>query len=128
MIASARQRRAGPDRDRRPWHVDTDLDSFSEDVSYLEYQAGLCTYKNMALIVWDEPKRQINLVRHGLDFADLDEWFFLDAMTIPAKEGRYMAIGRLNDGTIAVVFAVLGMEGISVISMRPASRKERSLL
>ena len=82
----------------------------------------------MALIVWDEPKRQINLVRHGLDFADLDEWFFLDAMTIPAKEGRYMAIGRLNDGTIAVVFAVLGTEGISVISMRPASRKERSLL
>jgi len=27
-----------------------------------------------------------------------------------------------------VVFAVLGTEGVSVISMRPASRKERSLL
>jgi uncharacterized DUF497 family protein len=58
----------------------------------------------------------------------LDEWFFLDAMTVPAKENRYMAIGRLNDGTIAVVFALLGTEGVSVISMRPASRKERSLL
>jgi hypothetical protein len=80
------------------------------------------------MIVWDEPKRQSNLARHGLDFADLDEWFFLDAVTVPGKEGRYMAIGRMNDGTIAVVFAVLGTEGVSVISMRPASRKERSLL
>jgi uncharacterized DUF497 family protein len=39
-----------------------------------------------------------------------------------------MAIGRLQDGTIAVVFAVLGTEGISLVSMRPASRKERELL
>lgn len=39
-----------------------------------------------------------------------------------------MAIGRLANGVIAVVFAVLGAEGVSVISMRPASRKERSLL
>ena len=82
----------------------------------------------MIMIVWDEPKRQANLARHGLDFADLDEWFFLDAVTVPAKDNRYMAIGRMNDGTIAVVFAVLGTEGVSVISMRPASRKERSLL
>jgi uncharacterized DUF497 family protein len=63
-----------------------------------------------------------------LDFADLDEWFFLDVVTVPANKDRYIAIGRMNDGTIAVVFAVLGMEGVSVISMRPASRKERSLL
>ena len=80
------------------------------------------------MIVWDERKRQRNIVRHKLDFADLDEWFFLDAVTIPAKENRYMAIGRLDDGTMAVVFATLGTEGVSVISMRPASRKERSLL
>lgn len=82
----------------------------------------------MALIFWDEPKRQINLARHGLDFADLDEWFFLEAVTVPAKGNRHMAIGRLNDGTIVVVFAYLGTEGVSVISMRPASRKERTLL
>jgi len=82
----------------------------------------------MTIIVWDEPKRQTNLERHGLDFADLDEWFFLEAVTVPAKGNRHMAIGQLNDGTIAVVFALLGTEGVSVISMRPASRKERSLL
>lgn len=82
----------------------------------------------MITIVWDEPKRQTNLDRHGLDFADLDEWFFLDAVVLPAKNGRYMAVGHLEDGTIAVVFATLGTEGVSVISMRPASRKERNTL
>jgi uncharacterized DUF497 family protein len=80
------------------------------------------------MIVWDEPKRRSNLAKHGLDFADLDEDFFLDSMVVPARDGRHMAIGRLANGVIAVVFAVLGAEGISVISMRPASRKERSLL
>lgn len=39
-----------------------------------------------------------------------------------------MAIGRLADGTVAVVFAALGTQGVSVISMRPASARERSLL
>ena len=84
--------------------------------------------KNMLMIIWDEPKRQTNLAKHGLDFADLDEGFFLASVVVPAKGGRHMAIGRLADGTIAVVFATLGVEGVSVISMRPASRKERSLL
>ena len=80
------------------------------------------------MIVWDEPKRRSNLAKHGLDFADLDEAFFLSSMVVPAQQGRHMAIGRLADGTIAVVFALLGTEGVSVISMRPASRRERGLL
>ena len=80
------------------------------------------------MLVWDEPKRLSNLAKHGLDFEDLDETFFLSSLVVPAKENRHMAIGRLADGTIAVVFAVLGTEGVSVISMRPASRKERELL
>ena len=83
------------------------------------------------MIVWDEPKRLANLARlakHGLDFSDLDEAFFLSSLVVPAKGNRHIAIGRLADGTIAVVFAVLGSEGVSVISMRPASRRERELL
>jgi uncharacterized DUF497 family protein len=82
----------------------------------------------MIMILWDEPKRQTNLAKHGLDFADLDERFFLASMVVPAKGGRHMAIGRLMDETIAVVFATLGAEGISIISMRHASQKERNLL
>jgi len=84
--------------------------------------------ETMLMIVWDEPKRQTNLARHGLDFVDLDEGFFLASVVVPAKDGRHMAIGRLADGAIVVVFATLETEGVSVISMRPASRKERNLL
>lgn len=79
----------------------------------------------MVTIVWDEPKRQANLSKHGLDFADLDEAFFLGALVAPAKSRRFKAMGQFADGTIAVVFAALGAEGVSVISMRPASRQER---
>jgi uncharacterized protein len=58
-------------------------------------------------IVWDEPKRLANLDKHGLDFADLNETFFDSALVLPAYNKRWAGIG--------------------VISMRPASRKERRL-
>ena len=45
----------------------------------------------------------------------------------PAKNGRYFAVGRL-DGVVIVIFAALGAEAISIVSARPASRKERRLL
>ncbi len=82
----------------------------------------------MTVIVWDEPKRQSNLADRGLDFADLDEAFFLDAVVVPAKRERWMAIGWFGEAILAVVFVPLGTEGLSVVSMRPASRKERALL
>lgn len=77
-------------------------------------------------IVWDNPKREANIAKHGIDFADIPEEFFLSAVIQPAKLGRYRAIGRL-DGIIAVIFARLGTEGISLISARPASKDERRL-
>ena len=78
-------------------------------------------------IVWDEAKRQRNLAKHGMDFADLSLEFFLSANVGPARNGRYLAIGEL-DGRIVVtvVFRPLGNEALSVISMRPASSKERA--
>lgn len=79
-------------------------------------------------IVWDEPNRLANIDKHGLDFADLTVEFFAASMIVPARDNRYIAIGALNDGSIAVVFVRLGSEGISVISMRLASAKERKLL
>ncbi len=79
-------------------------------------------------IVWDEPKRQANLAKHGMDFADLTIEFFLSAKVVEAKNRRFKAMGRFADGTIAVIFAAVGTEGVSVISMRPASLKERGLL
>ncbi len=79
------------------------------------------------LIVWDEPKRAINLESRGMDFAGLTLEFFLEATIVPAKGGRMKAIGAFGGITIAVIFKPLGSEALSVISMRSASRKERNL-
>ncbi|MBB4000617.1 BrnT family toxin [Aureimonas pseudogalii] len=80
-------------------------------------------------ITFDQPKRMKNIAIHeGLDFADLDMAFFAGSVVIPAKAGRSMAIGPFGETIIAVVFSPLGSEGIAIVSMRRASRKERSLL
>lgn len=87
----------------------------------------MVTFKTMN-IVWDEPKRLANLDKHGLDFADLNETFFENALVVPShNDKRWVAIGKSIRGVIVVVFARLGHEGISIISMRPASRRERKL-
>ena len=78
-------------------------------------------------IVDDPPKRLINLKRHELDFDELTVEFFETALILPAKRRRHMAINRLGGRVLTVVFKRLGTEAISVISMRPASRKERKL-
>jgi uncharacterized protein len=78
-------------------------------------------------ILWDEPKRLENLRKHGFDFAILDVVFFEDATIIPAKENRLKAVGVLIEKLIVVIFFALGSEGLSVISMRPANKKERRL-
>jgi len=79
-------------------------------------------------VVWDEVKRRANIAKHGLDFADLTIGFFATAISIDAGDGRRKAVGRFADGTIVVVYVELGTQGIGVISMRRASRKERRLI
>lgn len=79
------------------------------------------------LLVWDELKRLSNLDKHGMDFDHLDLAFFESATTVPARGNRLIAIGYTN-GATTVVFAMLGAEAISIISMRPASERERRLL
>ena len=84
-------------------------------------------------IVWDEPKRQANLDKHGFDFADVGELDWRRSvieMAKPDADGkqRMKAIGYYRDGTAVVIFATLGREAISVISFRNANAKERSKL
>jgi Uncharacterized protein conserved in bacteria len=79
-------------------------------------------------LLWDEPKRLANIDKHGLDFADLDIDFFATALVVPAKGPRYMAIGHGPAGMITVVFAPLGTEALSIISMRSSSATERRFL
>jgi uncharacterized DUF497 family protein len=79
-------------------------------------------------ITYDELKRQTNIANRGMDFADLDPEFFAASVVVPAKESRFKAIGEFRGVVLAVIFKPLGSEAIAVISMRRASRKERSLL
>ena len=79
-------------------------------------------------ITFDGPKRDANKAKHDLDFADLTVAFFEQAVVIEAKDDRLMAIGWFAGDIVAVVFRPLGNEALAVISMRPASRKERRIL
>lgn len=78
-------------------------------------------------IVWDEPKRRANLDKHGMDFADLNESFFDNALVLATYGNRWRAISINIRGVVSVIFATRGTEGVSVVSMRPASKKERDL-
>ena len=78
-------------------------------------------------LVWDEPKRQRNIAKHGLDFAVLTSEFFENARIEDAKSGRFLAVGEFEGVTIiAVVFRPLGSEALSIISMRRANKDERN--
>ena len=85
-------------------------------------------------IIWDEPKRLSNLAKHGLDFADIEDGFDFDgAIVLPAKPSRtglarFRLISELNSALlVAVVGSLLGSEAFSIVSLRPASQKERRL-
>jgi uncharacterized protein len=78
-------------------------------------------------IVFDENKRKANVEKHGFDFAHLDLEYFENGLVLQAHSGRFKAIGRFRDGTICVIFAALGTQAISLISMRAASLSERTL-
>ena len=79
-------------------------------------------------LVYDEPKRVQNIAKHGYDFASLSPEFFLTAIVLGTHSGRRKAIGEIDGQVvITVVHAVLGTEAISIVSMRPASRKERAI-
>jgi len=81
------------------------------------------------IVTWDNAKRSANLTKHGMDFAELDLEFFLNALVVPGRAPRFKAVGAFRGRMIVVVvFAPLGTEALSVISMRTASKRERKLL
>jgi uncharacterized DUF497 family protein len=86
------------------------------------------------VITWDEPKRVANFIKHGLDFADVEEGFdFAGAFALPAKPSRtgrprIRFIGEMNgELLVAMIASPLGTEGLSIVSLRPASEREREL-
>ena len=79
-------------------------------------------------IIWDEPKRLATLAVRGLDFAMITEAFFASAKIVPAKDDRFLAVGRVGRRAYAVIFKPLGTEAVAIISLRAASKKERAIL
>jgi uncharacterized protein len=84
-------------------------------------------------LLWDEHKRVANLEKHGLDFADVVEFGWHDAVIKQTRIGKYggsrlKAVGYYLDEAAIVIFSMLGSEAISIISFRPANRRERRLL
>ena len=76
-------------------------------------------------ITWHPPKRESNIVKHKLDFAEIGEEYFDAAIFQPAREGRWKAIGWLGPIVVAVIFQPRGDAALTIISARRASRKER---
>ncbi len=79
-------------------------------------------------ITCDPPKRLANLAKHKLDLAVIGEDFFAGAIVRPAQAGRFKALGILDGRAVAVIFKPLGSEAFAIISLRPASKREREQL
>ncbi len=86
------------------------------------------------VIVFDEPKRQANLLKHGLDMAEFEDGFVFEtarefeAYVSRTGRTRFALIGRFQDDIVVVaILSPLGTEALSVVSLRRASDKEREL-
>ena len=79
------------------------------------------------LFEWDETKRQANLAKHLIDFADAVLIFqrpVFEKLQRRHGEDRVLAFGVLEDQEIVVVYVVRGKYR-RIISARRANRNER---
>ena len=82
-------------------------------------------------ILWDEAKRQTNLKRHGLDFADAEKVFASPMVLFEDSrqdygEQRMIGIGLL-DVLVVLIVHVESEAEIRIISMRKADSDETDL-
>ena len=80
---------------------------------------------------WDESKRQVNLKKHGLDFADAEKVFngpmaLFEDQREDYGEQRMIGIGQLEYLVVLIVHVETD-EQIRVISMRKADSDETDL-
>lgn len=80
---------------------------------------------------WDEAKRESNLLKHGLDFADAERVFDLPMALLEDcrqdyGEQRMIGIGLL-DFLVVLIVHVESSEEIRIISMRKATSDETDL-
>ncbi len=78
---------------------------------------------------WNEVKRQTNLKKHGLDFADVERVFSGHTLTQPDTrfaytENRFSTIGLLGVKVVVIAHTET-IDEIHIISMRKAERYEQ---
>ena len=76
---------------------------------------------------WNEEKAESNFRKHGIRFADaarIFEHHVVEWTSPKSDEHRILALGRVNNQIIAVVYTWRGRKRW-LISARPAKRKER---
>ena len=81
--------------------------------------------------IWHEPKRQANLKKHGVDFADAERVFTGPTFTFEDiredyGEQRWVTLGLLGVKVMVIVHTE-AEEEIRVISMREADKDEQQL-
>jgi uncharacterized protein len=81
---------------------------------------------------WHEPKRQTNLKKHGLDFADAAQVFDGPTFTVEDTRGyggeqRFNSTGFLGTGIVTICHTETDEE-IHIISMRKAEPHEINIL
>jgi uncharacterized DUF497 family protein len=80
---------------------------------------------------WDEAKRQANVAKHGLDFAESESVFRGAIFTFEDDrfdygEHRFITIGMFSS-TVVVIAHTEQDDVVRVISMRRATKNERRL-
>ncbi|HET7036279.1 MAG TPA: BrnT family toxin [Thermomicrobiaceae bacterium] len=77
---------------------------------------------------WDEAKRRINLIKHGIDFIDAELLFdgrpVCTIRSVFPNEERYLTTGIIEDHVVTVVWTQRG-ERLRLISARRARDAER---
>lgn len=80
---------------------------------------------------WDTAKNELNIQKHGFDFADAAACFHSPLLVRKDTrhdydEPRLVGLGRIQDVVVDIVFTRRG-DRIRVISLRRANRRERQL-
>jgi len=88
-------------------------------------------YTSSVKFIWDEPKRQANIAKHGLDFADAEKVFagpmvLFEDDRADYGEQRMIGVGLL-DYLVVLIVHVENDELIRIISMRKADGNETDL-
>ena len=89
---------------------------------------AMSKHYNLAVYEWNEAKRQANLSKHGLDFADMTAFDWnnaIEAMDDRHGEPRWVATGYIGDRLCVAVYAIGNQDSVRLISLRNATSAER---